>query len=142
MFPTISSDEFANIIQTHNVKIEAVPNLNGKPNEIITNQKSNLQTKNQRLKQINDELNKISEKHYANLVEVEEQLQIENKKLEVISNLGVTKDAFAMEGWIPKSKLGQVKSTLEKFTDGTIIYELENQGRRESTNTDEQPKKI
>jgi len=125
VFPTISSDEFANIIQTYNVKIEAVPNLNGKPNEIITNQKSNLQTKNQRLKQINDELNKISEKHYANLVEVEEQLQIENKKLEVISNLGVTKDAFAMEGWIPKSKLGQVKSTLEKFTDGTIIYELE-----------------
>jgi len=125
VFPTISSDEFANIIQTHNVKIEAVPTLNGKPNEIITSEKSNLQTKNQRLKQINDELNKISEKHYANLVEVEEQLQIENKKLEVISNLGVTKDAFAMEGWIPKSKLGQVKSTLEKFTDGTIIYELE-----------------
>jgi len=125
VFPTISSDEFANIIQTHNVKIEAVPSINGKPNEIITNQKSNLQTQNQRLEQINDELNKISEKHFANLVEVEEQLQIENKKLEVISNLGVTKDAFAMEGWVPKSKLGQVKSTLEKFTDGTTIYELE-----------------
>jgi len=125
VFPSISADGFANIIQTHNVKIEAVPNLNGKPNEIITNQKSNLQTKNERLKQINDELNKISEKHYANLVEVEEQLQIENKKLEVISNLGVTKDAFAMEGWVPKPKLGHVKSTLEKFTDGTTIYELE-----------------
>lgn len=125
VFPSISADEFANIIQTHNVKIEAVPSINGKPNEIITNQKSNLQTKNQRLKQINDDLNKISEKHFATLVEVEEQLQIENKKLEVISNLGVTKDAFAMEGWVPKSKLGQVKSTLEKFTDGTTIYELE-----------------
>jgi len=125
VFPSISADGFANIIQTHNVKIEAVPSINGKPNEIITNQKSHLQTENQRLKQINDELNKISEKHFANLVEVEEQLQIENKKLEVISNLGVTKDAFAMEGWVPKSKLGQVKSTLEKFTDGTIIYELE-----------------
>jgi len=125
VFPSISADEFANIIQTNSVKIEAVPNLNGKPTEIITKQKSQLQTENQRLKQINDELNKISEKHFANLVEVEEQLQIENKKLEVISNLGVTKDAFAMEGWVPKSKLGQVKSTLEKFTDGTTIYELE-----------------
>ena len=125
VFPTISSDEFANIVQTHNVKIEAVPTLNGKPNEIITSEKGNLQTKNQRLKQINDELNKISEKHYANLVEVEEQLQIENKKLEVISNLGVTKDAFAMEGWVPKPKLDQVKSTLEKFTEGTTIYDLE-----------------
>jgi len=125
VFPTISPDKFANIIQLHNVKIEAVPSISGKPNEIIINQKSNLQTQNQRLEQINNELNQISEKHFADLVEVEEQLQIENKKLEVISNLGVTKDAFAMEGWIPKSKLGQVKSTLEKFTDGTTIYELE-----------------
>ena len=47
VFPTISSDEFANIIQTHNVKIEAVPSINGKPNEIITSEKGNLQTKNQ-----------------------------------------------------------------------------------------------
>ena len=83
--------------------------------KLLANQKTNLETQNQRLKQINDELNKISEEHYATLVEVEEQLQIENKKLEVISNLGVTKDAFAMEGWIPKSKLGQVKSTLGKI---------------------------
>ena len=125
VFPTISSDAFAEIIQKHDAKIEAVPNLNGKPNQIITSEKSNLQTKKQRLKQINDELNKISEKYYATLVEVEEQLQIENKKLVVISNLGVTKDAFAMEGWVPKPKLGQVKSTLEKFTKGTTIYELE-----------------
>jgi len=142
VFPTISSDGFANIIQTHNVKIEAVPTLNGKPNEIITSEKSNLQTKNQRLKHINDELNKISEKYFANLVEVEEQLQIENKKLEVISNLGVTKDAFAMEGWIPKSKLSHVKSTLEKFTDGTTIYELETKEEEKAPTLMNNPRKF
>jgi V/A-type H+-transporting ATPase subunit I len=125
VFPTISSDEFSNIIQSHEVKIEPVPNLNGKPNEIIQDLQSKLQTKNERLKQINSELNAISEKHYATLVEVEEQLQIENKKLEVISSNGVTKDAFAMEGWVPKSKIGQVESTLKKNTNGTTIYELE-----------------
>ena len=124
VFPTIPSDAFAEIIQKNNVKIEAVPRLNGTPNEIITNQKSNLENLNQRRKQINDELKKISEKHFTNLVEVDEQLQIENKKLEVISNLGVTKDAFAMEGWVPKSKIGQIESTLKKFTEGTTIYEL------------------
>ena len=106
VFPTISSDEFSNIIQSHDANIEPVPNLTGKPDEIIKDQKSKLQTKNQRLKQINDELNGISEKYFTTLVEVEEQLQIENKKLEVISNNGVTKDAFAMEGWVPKSKIG------------------------------------
>ena len=124
VFPTISSDEFANIIQTHNVKIEAVPTLNGKPNEIITSEKGNLQTKNQRLKQINDELNKISEKYFANLVEVEEQLQIENKKLEVISSLGVTSDAFALEGWAPKKKIEQIETTLKKSDDGSSIYKM------------------
>jgi len=124
VFPTIPSDVFAEIIQKNNVKIETVPRLNGTPSEIITNQKSNLENLNQRHKQINDELKKISEKHFTNLVEVDEQLQIENKKLEVISNLGVTKDAFAMEGWVPKSKIGQIESTLKKFTEGTTIYEL------------------
>jgi len=124
VFPTISSDAFAEIIQKNNVKIEAVPRLNGTPNEIITSQKSNLENLNQRHKQINDELKKISEKHFTNLVEVDEQLQIENKKLEVISNLGVTRDAFAMEGWVPKSKISQIESTLKKFTEGTTIYEL------------------
>jgi len=124
VFPTISSDAFAEIIQKNSVKIEVVPHLNGTPNEIITSQKNNLENLNQRRKQINDELKKISEKHFTNLVEVDEQLQIENKKLEVISNLGVTKDAFAMEGWVPKSKIGQIESTLKKFTEGTTIYEL------------------
>ncbi|HIF53506.1 MAG TPA: hypothetical protein EYQ87_06020, partial [Candidatus Nitrosopelagicus sp.] len=124
VFPTIPSDAFAEIIQKNNVKIEAVPRLNGTPSEIITSQKSNLENLNQRHKQINDELKKISEKHFTNLVEVDEQLQIENKKLEVISNLGVTKDAFAMEGWVPKGKISQIESTLKKFTEGTTIYEL------------------
>ena len=130
VFPSFPSDAFANIIQTHDVKIEAVPNLDGKPTDIITKQKNNLENLNQKLKHINEELTKISEEHYANLVVVEEQLAIENKKLEVIANLGVTDAAFALEGWIPKPKINQVKTTLQKFTNGTSLYELE---------TDEKP---
>jgi len=125
VFQSFSSDAFANIIQKHDVKIEAVPNLNGKPTEIIKKQKSNLENLNQKLEHINEELTKISEKHCADLVVIEEQLAIENKKLEVISNLGVTDDAFALEGWVPKPKINQIETTLQKHTRGTTIYELE-----------------
>jgi len=125
VFQSFSSDAFANIIQKHDVKIEAVPNLNGKPTEIIKKQKSNLENLNQKLEHINEELTKISEKHCADLVVIEEQLTIENKKLEVISNLGVTDDAFALEGWVPKPKINQIETTLQKHTRGTTIYELE-----------------
>ena len=142
VFPTISSDEFSNIIQSHDANIEPVPNLTGKPDEIIKDQKSKLQTKNQRLKQINDELNGISEKYFTTLVEVEEQLQIENKKLEVISNNGVTKDAFAMEGWVPKSKIGQIESTLKKNTNGSTIYELETKEEEKAPTLMNNPRKF
>jgi V/A-type H+/Na+-transporting ATPase subunit I len=130
VFPTFPSDAFANIIQTHDVKIEVVPNLDGKPTDIITKQKSHLENLNQKLKQIKQELTKISEQYYSTLREVEEQLSIENKKLEVVSNLGVTDDAFALEGWVPKPKLNQIETTLKKHSSGTTIYELE---------TDEKP---
>ena len=130
VFRTFPFDAFANIINTHDVKIEAIPNLKGSPTEIIKNQKSNLENLKQKLKHVNEELTKISEKHFANLVAIEEQLAIESKKLEVISNLGVTDDAFALEGWVPKSKIKEVEATLQKFTKGTHIYELE---------TDEEP---
>jgi len=125
VFPSFPSDAFANIIQTHDVKIEAVPNLDGKPTDIITKQKSHLENLKQTLRRINEELIKFSEDHYATLKELEEQLAIENKKLEVISNLGVTDDAFALEGWVPKPKLDQIETTLQKHTHGTTIYELE-----------------
>ncbi|MEX2313719.1 MAG: hypothetical protein WD650_07005, partial [Nitrosopumilaceae archaeon] len=125
VFPTFPSNAFANIIQTHDVKIQVVPNLNGTPLEIIKNQKNNLENLKQKLKHINEKLIKISEEYYADLVVVEEQLAIENKKLEVVSNLGVTDDAFALEGWVPKSKINQIKATLKKHTNGTTVYELE-----------------
>ena len=129
VFNSIPSDKFANIIQTHDVKMEVVPNLNGKPNKIITDLKTKLQSENQRLDEINKELTKISESYYATLIEIEEQLQIENKKLEVISNSGATKDAFAMEGWAPKSKLEQIEATLKKFTDSVTIYKLKTEDK-------------
>ena len=52
-------------------------------------------------------------------------LDIENKKLDVLKSLGVTKDTFAMEGWIPKSKIESVKAELQKHSnDTTALYEL------------------
>ena len=124
VFPNMSQQDFANIIQQHNAKIEPVPNLDGTPSEITKQEQTNLKNLNQKLENIQTELKKISEKHYANLVTVEEQLQIENKKLEVVSTLGVTNDAFAVEGWAPKGKIKQIESTLKKTDSGTSIFTM------------------
>ena len=125
VFPSFSSQEFSTLIQVHDVKIESVPKLTGTPKEIIKNQKDILNDLSQKLNHVDEQFIDISKKHFRNIVYVEEQLEIENKKHEVIGNLGVTNSVFALEGWIPKPRLEQVKTTLKKHDTGTEIYELE-----------------
>ena len=124
-FPNFPPHALATAVQEYNVKLEVVPKLNGKPDQLKQSQGTVLNELTQKLKEIDRQLAEISKVHYANIVCIEEQLEIENKKLEVIDNLGVTSDSFALEGWAPKSKLEQVKANLDKHAKVTIIYELE-----------------
>lgn len=124
-FSNFPPHALATVVQSHGVHIEAVPKLSGKPQQIIQNQKNIHNQLSQKLNQIDQRLAEISKIHYTAIVCIEEQLEIENKKLEVVDNLGVSSDAFALEGWIPKTKIEQVKATFEKHTKGTIIYDLE-----------------
>lgn len=124
-FPNFPPHALATVVQEYNVKLEPVPKLNGKPDQLKQSQRAILNELTQKLKEIDRQLAEISKEHYANIVCIEEQIEIENKKLEVIDNLGVTSDSFALEGWIPKSKIEEIRANLDKYAKGTIVYELE-----------------
>lgn len=123
---SFSSNKLASIVNSNGVTLEAIPKLEGKPLEIIKNQQSIHGDLNKKLNEINDELFEISRTHYTFLKGAEEYLEIENKKLDVIGGLGVTKDTFALEGWIPKSRIQELKNAFDKHTEGTMIFTLEN----------------
>ncbi|MGE0243143.1 MAG: V-type ATP synthase subunit I [Nitrososphaeraceae archaeon] len=125
--PHLPSNKLASAVNQHGVHLEPVPKLDGKPSEIIDNQKKIHNDLSTRLNLINDQLTEISKSNYTFLKGAEEQLEIENKKLEVIENLKGTVDTFAMEGWLPRSKLENVRTTFDKYCEGTLIYELETQ---------------
>jgi V/A-type H+-transporting ATPase subunit I len=126
VMPSFPSDAFASIVSLYHVHLEAVPNLKGKPNNLLQEQKKAHEDLSIKINKINQQLTEISNTHYTFLKAAEEQLDMENKELEVIKNLGVTKDTFAMEGWIPKSKIGPVTSSFLKHTgDTTKMFELE-----------------
>ncbi|MDC8451815.1 MAG: V-type ATP synthase subunit I [Candidatus Nitrosotalea sp.] len=124
-FPNFPPHALATVVQEYDVKMEAVPKLEGKADQLLQNLKSKQTDISNKLKEVERQLDEISKAHYVNIVCIEEQLEIENKKLEVIDNLGVTSDSFALEGWIPKSKIGQLRSIFEKNTKGTMLFELE-----------------
>ena len=114
-FPNFPPHALATIVQEYDVKLEAVPKLDGKADQLIQKLKTKQSEISQKLKEVEKQLGEISKAHYVNIVCVEEQLEIENRKLEVIDNLGVTSDSFALEGWIPKSKVSQLRVYLKKI---------------------------
>jgi len=119
------SNALASIVNLYNVHLEAIPDLKGKPSVSVENQKKIHDDLSGQLSKINNQLTEISKLHYTYLKGVEEQLDIENKRLDVIKGLGVTKDTFALEGWIPKSKIDSIKSAFQKYDEGTtILYQL------------------
>ena len=124
VLPHYPSNALASIINLYNVHMEAVPPLKGKPKDVIGNLKHNLEELEKKLENINSQLLAFSQANYSLLKGLEEQLDIENKKLEVIDNLGVTRDTFTLEGWIPKSMIENTKSALEMHSKGTLLFIL------------------
>lgn len=124
-FPNFPPHALATVVQEYDVKLEAVPKLDGKADHLTQNLKAKQTDISHKLQEVERQLAEISKSHYVNIVCIEEQLEIENKKLEVIDNLGVTSDSFALEGWIPKSKISQLRAIFEKNTKGTMLFELE-----------------
>jgi V/A-type H+/Na+-transporting ATPase subunit I len=124
-FPNFPPHALATVVQEYNVKLEAVPKLKGSAAELKQSLKEKHNEITQKINEIDRQLAEISKIHYVNIVCLEEQLEIENRKLEVVDNLGVTSDSFALEGWIPKSKITQLKNGFEQHANGTMLFELE-----------------
>lgn len=123
--PNFPSNILATAVSLYGVHLETVPKLEGKIVYINVLQKNLHEDLNAKLKLINNQLIEISKSNYTFLKGAEEELEIENQKLEVIEDLGVTNDAFALEGWIPRSKIENLKTAFERYSKGTILYELE-----------------
>lgn len=84
-------------------------------------------------------LAEMSEAFYGQVAAIEEALKIEADRAEIASRFGKTEQAFAIEGWVPKSEERALKAMLEaKFPksvevldapdDGTAPTRLQNPG--------------
>lgn len=128
VLPEFPSHALATVIQTYGAKLEPVPRLSGKPTELVEELKKKRSELSQKLQKIEQRLKEFSEQHFSNIVCIEEQLAIESRELEVAANIGVTRDVFALEGWVPVPNFEQLKRTLDRYAPGTTeVYELKSE---------------
>jgi V/A-type H+/Na+-transporting ATPase subunit I len=125
IMPNFPSQVLASLVQSHGITIEPVPDLNGKPSDLIQVEKNQKNELSNKLQSIQEQLLEISKKHYSMIVSIQEQLEIENKKMEITDNFGLTTDTFALEGWAPKSKINEIGKIFDKHTTNTSLYQLD-----------------
>jgi V/A-type H+/Na+-transporting ATPase subunit I len=124
IMPNFPTQVLASLVQSHGISLEPVPKLSGRPSNIIQVQKNQKSEISNKLQSINEQLLEISKKYYSTIVSIQEQLEIENKKLEVTDNFGLSTDTFALEGWAPKSKIKEMGKIFDRHTRSTTLYEL------------------
>jgi V/A-type H+/Na+-transporting ATPase subunit I len=127
MVPKAGMEKFGSVIQKADVRLQRVPPLKGTAPEVLARLQQEQKSKEAELVDINGQLLALSQKYYGTISQVEEQLSIEARKLEVLNNFGFTESAFAVEGWVPSKKLPAFKDALSRSVASTKVFELESE---------------
>lgn len=122
--PKAGLEKFGGVIQKADVRLQRVPPLKGNAPEVLAKLGQEQKSKHAELTDINAQLRALSETHYGTISQVEEQLSIEARKLEVTNNFGFTESAFAVEGWVPEKRLAAVRGTLAHNSRSTNVFEI------------------
>jgi V/A-type H+-transporting ATPase subunit I len=141
--PRAGLEKFGSIIQKADVRLQRVPKLKGTAPEVLAGLEQEKKSREAELADINGKLQALSVKYYSSITQVEEQLSIEGRKVEVLNNFGFTESAFAVEGWVPEKRLPTIRETLGRSSGATRIFEIEHDDKEEEPPTLlENPKRL
>jgi len=123
--PQAELERFGAIIQSADIRLERIPPMKGMPAEVLASLDKEKTRAESELRSVNDSLRGVSEKNYGLLSSVEEQLSIEARILEVVSNFGFTESSFVLEGWVPLKGLGTLNDSLARHSSSTMLFEID-----------------
>lgn len=140
--PKAGMEKFGSVIQKADVRLQRVPPFKGTAPDVLSRLQQEQKSKEAELADINGQLLALSQKHYGTISQVEEQLSIEARKLEVLNNFGFTESAFAVEGWVPEKRLESVKQTLGHNSPSTRMFEIASEEHDKVPTLLENPKRL
>jgi V/A-type H+-transporting ATPase subunit I len=123
--PKPGLEKFGSVIQRADVRLQRVPSLEGTAPQVLSKLQEEQKSKLAELADIDSQLRSLAAKHYGTISQVEEQLSIEARQLEVLNNFGFTDSAFAVEGWVPMKRTQTVKETLGRSASSARVFEIE-----------------
>jgi V/A-type H+/Na+-transporting ATPase subunit I len=119
------ADALSRVAQTHGLRLVAIPRLHG----TVAEETATLQARRthiaERRAEIAERLSAIAQEWYPTVAAIDEALEIENRKAEVVARLGASRATFALEAWVPARDVERLKSVVQSATNGrTYFYDV------------------
>jgi V/A-type H+/Na+-transporting ATPase subunit I len=122
---TQNADILARAAQANGVKLVAVPALIGTPTEELARARKERAQIVGRRAEIAARLGAISAHWYGTIAAIDEALQIEARKIEVLSKLGAGRATFALEAWVPTREVARLEALVRRVTgDRVYLYRV------------------
>ena len=118
----LSDDVYSTLRKFDFEKME-VGNVEGTPQQIISNADARLLTIESERASVKSELKAVAEQWDDDILALKEQLENEKDKNEILSSFVQTKDAYILEAWVPVKDTEKVEQLVEKSSDGHCAFE-------------------
>ncbi len=122
-------DKIQSVLSECNFSEISVPEETGKPSAALAKTEHDLVATQGELAKVDEELNKLLEKHKDFLKASEEELAIEAQKGEIPVRIASSEYSFVIDGWVPTKKAEAVKIDIEAKVEGAYVEIQETRGR-------------
>jgi V/A-type H+/Na+-transporting ATPase subunit I len=108
--------------QSEGIRLTTVPVLSGTVGEETGRLEARRAEIRVRRAEIRARLAAIARDWYPTVAAIDEALEIENRKAEILTKLGATRSAFALEAWVPVRDIPKLRSVVEAATEGRVAF--------------------
>ncbi|WP_048191514.1 V-type ATP synthase subunit I [Methanobacterium sp. SMA-27] len=119
-----NGDKIASLLRKLEFERFELTGLSGKPEEIIENSESEIESIAKEKELILNNLAEISAEWHSELLVLKELLEIEKQRSEIFSSFGETENTVMFEGWVTKKNLEKTLGIIENMTDGHSIVDV------------------
>ena len=117
-----SADVLVRAAQSGAIRLSAVPALAGTPPQELAVVRQRREEIVRRRGAIAERLGGIARDWYPTVAAIDEALQIENRKVEVLSKLGAGRSTFALEAWVPRRDVARFDSVVQSASGGRAYF--------------------
>ena len=116
------ADALSRAAQENAARLTAVPPLDRTPREEIVDLERRLGTITSRRKEIAERLAALARDWYPTVAAIDEALEIENRKAEVLQKVGASRSAFALESWVPARDVERLKNLVSQTVGSRVFF--------------------